>query len=61
MFLPTFVVEVIPGLDMLPTWVGCVGFVVWQRKKKDAQPPLAAVAEVQAAEVESTPPKLERK
>ena len=42
MFLPTFVVEVIPGLDILPTWVGCVGFVVWKRKKKDAQPPLVS-------------------
>jgi len=60
-FLPTFVVEVIPGLDMLPTWVGSVCFVVWQRKKKDARPPLDAVAEVQAVEIESTPPKLGRK
>jgi hypothetical protein len=34
MFLPSFCVEVIPGLDMLPTWVGCVWFVVRQRKKE---------------------------
>lgn len=33
MFLPSFCVEVIPGLDLLPTWVGCVYFVVRQRKK----------------------------
>jgi hypothetical protein len=33
MFLPSFCIEVIPGLDMLPTWVGCVFFVVRQRKK----------------------------
>jgi len=33
MFLPSFCVEVIPGLDLLPTWVGCVFFVVRQRKK----------------------------
>jgi len=35
MFLPTFGLEAIPGLDLLPTWVGCVAFVVWQRKKVD--------------------------
>jgi len=33
MFLPSFCVEVIPGLDLLPTWVGCVFLVVRQRKK----------------------------
>ena len=33
MFLPSFCIEVIPGVDMLPTWVGCVFFVVRQRKK----------------------------
>jgi hypothetical protein len=33
-FLPSFCIEVIPGLDMLPTWVGCVFFVVRQRKKE---------------------------
>jgi hypothetical protein len=33
-FLPSFLVEVVPGLDMLPTWVGCVFFVVRQRKKE---------------------------
>ena len=34
LFLPSFCLEVIPGLDMLPTWVGCVFFVVRQRKKE---------------------------
>lgn len=33
MFLPSFCVEVIPGLDLLPTWVGCVFLVVRQREK----------------------------
>jgi len=23
-------------LDALPTWTGCVAFVIWQRKKKDS-------------------------
>jgi hypothetical protein len=34
LLLPSFLVEVVPGLDMLPTWVGCVWFVVRQRKKE---------------------------
>ena len=36
LFLPTFLVEFFPGLDMLPTWTGCVGVVVALRRK---QPP----------------------
>jgi hypothetical protein len=47
MFLPTFCVEVIPGIDLLPTWVGCVAFVVWQRKKQQAPP----IVDVQEAEI----------
>jgi hypothetical protein len=34
MFLPSFCIGLIPGLDMLPTWVGCVFFAVRQRKKE---------------------------
>jgi hypothetical protein len=56
MFLPTFCVEVIPGLDLLPTWVGCVAFVVWQRKKEQAPPPL--VVDIQEAEIVHEPPPL---
>ena len=56
MFLPSFGVEVIPGLDLLPTWVGCVAFVVWQRKKEQAsQPP---VIDVQEAEIVRESPRL---
>ena len=33
-FLPTFIIELIPEVDLLPTWVGCVALVVWQRKKE---------------------------
>lgn len=32
-FVPTFFVEVIPTLDLFPSWVGAVAYVVWQRKK----------------------------
>ena len=32
--LPTFVIELIPGLDMAPTWTGCVAYVCHVRKKQ---------------------------
>jgi hypothetical protein len=46
MFLPSFCVEAIPGIDLLPTWVGCVFFVVRQRKKTQSvntAPPMKVV------------------
>jgi len=44
LFLPSFVLEAIPEIDVLPTWVGCVAYVVWQRKKERAQlPPPPAI------------------
>ena len=55
-FVPSFLVEVVPGLDLLPTWVGCVAFVVWQRKKEQAPPIQAAVVDVQEAEIISASP-----
>ena len=36
LLLPTFVVELFPIVDVLPTWTGCVALVVAMRKK---QPP----------------------
>jgi hypothetical protein len=55
--LPTLVVEVIPGLDLLPTWTGCVAYVVWRRKKEQSRPPpLRPVVEVQEVEITSPPP-----
>ena len=33
--LPSLILEVIPELDLLPTWTGCVAFVIWQRKKEE--------------------------
>jgi len=33
LLLPTFVVELFPIVDMLPTWTGCVALVVAMRKK----------------------------
>ncbi len=34
LLLPTFVVEFLPVVDMLPTWTGCVALVVALRKKQ---------------------------
>lgn len=41
LFLPTFLVESIPVVDMLPTWTGCVAAVVALRRRNEratAQP-----------------------
>jgi hypothetical protein len=35
--LPSFVLELVRGLDLLPTWTGCVAFVVWRRKQAEAR------------------------
>lgn len=34
-FLPSFCLEVIPTLDICPTWVACVGYVLWEQKRKE--------------------------
>jgi hypothetical protein len=39
LLLPTFVLEVVPVIDMLPTWTGCVAIVVNIRKRQQAGPP----------------------
>jgi hypothetical protein len=39
LLMPTFVVEFIPGVDMLPTWTACVIFVIALRKREQASPP----------------------
>jgi len=32
-FLPTLIAELIPGLDLFPTWTAAVGYVTWQRAR----------------------------
>jgi|SRR5579864_7147666 len=54
LLLPTFVIEFIPGPDMLPTWTGCTAAVILLRKKKSPAPP--PVIDVET-EVTSVPPK----
>ena len=34
LLLPTFVVEFLPVVDLLPTWTGCVALVVALRKRQ---------------------------
>lgn len=48
LLLPTFVVEVVPIVDMLPTWTGCVALVIALRKKQQTAipPPNGPVIDV---------------
>jgi hypothetical protein len=40
LLLPTFTIELLPIVDMLPTWTGCVALVVAARKRQqEAIPP----------------------
>jgi hypothetical protein len=39
LLLPTFVVEALPGVDMLPTWTACVIAVIALRKREQRPVP----------------------
>lgn len=39
LLLPTFVLELVPVADLLPSWTGCVALVVALRRKQHAPPP----------------------
>lgn len=39
LLLPTFVLELLPMADMLPTWTGCVALVVMMRKREQIGSP----------------------
>ena len=58
MLLTSLLVELVPGLDLIPTWTGCVAFVVWQRKRQQAQPtPFRAAVDIQAMKtIRESPP-----
>lgn len=49
LLLPTFVVEFIPLVDMLPTWTGCVVAVIALRKR--AQPITTSVVTAPPKEI----------
>jgi hypothetical protein len=46
LLLPTFVIEFIPGPDMLPTWTGCTAAVIMLRKRAQQKPPIDITSEV---------------
>ena len=39
LLLPTFVVKLVPVIDMLPTWTGCVAAVIALRKRAERSVP----------------------
>jgi hypothetical protein len=39
LLLPTFVIEIVPIVDMFPTWTGCVALVVSLRKPQQPSVP----------------------
>ena len=39
LLLPTFLIEALPVVDMLPTWTGCVGLVVARRRQQARKGP----------------------
>jgi len=41
LFLPTFVVELVPVLEDLPTWTACTAVVITLRKREQHPPPPA--------------------
>ncbi len=57
LLLPTFVVEFIPIVDMLPTWTGCIVAVVALRKRAE-RPPAANIPSVVDAPSANAPPRL---
>ncbi|HEY6893750.1 MAG TPA: hypothetical protein VI258_06265 [Rhodanobacteraceae bacterium] len=39
LLLPTFLLELVPVADMLPTWTGCVAIVTTLRQRQQPAPP----------------------
>ena len=39
LLLPTFVIEFIPFIDVIPTWTACVAAVIALRKREQNRPP----------------------
>lgn len=46
LLLPTFVIKLIPGPDLLPTWTACTSAVIMLRKRKQPKPPIDISSEV---------------
>jgi len=59
LFLPTFIVEFIPGVDMLPTWTACVVAVIALRKRgEDGKIPPVVDVESTVQSKSPAPPKI---
>jgi hypothetical protein len=61
LLLPTFLVELFPLVDILPTWIGCVAAVIALRKHSEQKPPIidaAPAIPVEKQIPESTPPRI---
>ena len=63
LLLPTFVIELFPIVDALPTWTGCVAVVIALRKRSEpievsvSAPPPVTPAEPPLLPPPSTPPR----
>jgi hypothetical protein len=47
-FLPSLIAELIPGLDLFPTWTAAVAYVTWQR----ARSPKEDIRDIEARDVQ---------
>ena len=59
LLLPTFVLEFIPLVDMLPTWTGCVIAVLALRKRSSTAAPASVPPVVDAPPLPKAPPQIE--
>jgi hypothetical protein len=58
LLLPTFILKLLPIVEMLPTWTACAAAVVVLRKKAERAAPPGIVAPPRIIDVEA-PPKVE--
>lgn len=56
LLLPTFVLELFPIVDMLPTWTGCVGAVILWRRNMNYPAETEAMKETEAPPESKQPP-----
>ena len=54
LLLPTFVVELFPLVDMLPTWTGCVAAVIALRKREQRPAAAPPVIDVESSKADDT-------
>lgn len=47
LLLPTFVIELFPGVDVMPTWTGCVAAVLLLRRRSSPPPVVEPTPEAQ--------------